>query len=151
MGFLILMYCDLLTIGTWGHPTEVGRAPLIHFQKMFSQKGFLQIKISQRTQFYAWNIIEGGKSLKKLEMDQLQQKLNKINLITGAHVDFQKNNHSAMDHIMVQNLNLFHIKQQKLKNCFFVHVNKQMVSLFVMVHTTKSNIEIKILLTTLRL
>ena len=28
-----------------------------------------------------------------------------------AHVDFQKNNHSAMDHIMVQNLNLFHIKQ----------------------------------------
>ena len=27
--------------------------------------------------------------------------VNKINLITGAHVDFQKNNHSAMDHIMV--------------------------------------------------
>ena len=27
--------------------TEVGRAPLIHFQKTFFQKGFLYIKISQ--------------------------------------------------------------------------------------------------------
>ena len=30
--------------------TEVGRAPLIHFQKIFFRKGFLYIKISQRTQ-----------------------------------------------------------------------------------------------------
>jgi hypothetical protein len=56
----------------------------------------------------------------------------------------QKNNHSVMALIKVQNLHPSYIKQKKQKKCFFVHANKQMVSLFVMVHTTKSNIEIKI-------
>ena len=34
------------------HPTEVGRAFLIHFQKVFLKKVFLMIKIARELKFY---------------------------------------------------------------------------------------------------
>ena len=45
--------------------TEVRRAPLIHFQKIFFKKGFYRSKLARELKFYAWIIIEGSKSLKK--------------------------------------------------------------------------------------
>ena len=46
-------------------PTEVWRAPLIHFQKILFKKGLFRSKSSKELKFYAWIIIEGRKSLKK--------------------------------------------------------------------------------------
>ena len=37
--------------------TEVGRAPLIHFQKYFFKKGFFRLKLAREFKFYAWIII----------------------------------------------------------------------------------------------
>ena len=45
--------------------TEVSRAPLIHFQKMFFKKGFYKSKLARELKFYTWIIIAGSKSLKK--------------------------------------------------------------------------------------
>ena len=45
--------------------TEVGRAPLIHFQKIFFKKGFYRSKLARELKFYTWIIIAGSKSLKK--------------------------------------------------------------------------------------
>ena len=47
------------------HSTEVGRAPLIHFQKIFFKKGFYRSKLARELKFYPWIIIAGSKSLKK--------------------------------------------------------------------------------------
>jgi hypothetical protein len=46
---------QMLVSGDYSDFTEVGRAPLIYFQKIFLQKGFLYIKISQRTQILCMN------------------------------------------------------------------------------------------------
>ena len=45
--------------------TEVRRAPLIYFQKIFFKKGFYRSKLARKLKFYAWIIIEGSKTLKK--------------------------------------------------------------------------------------
>jgi len=45
--------------------TEVGRAFLIHFQKIFFKMGFYTSKLAKELKFYAWIIIQGYKSLKK--------------------------------------------------------------------------------------
>jgi hypothetical protein len=60
--------------------TEVGRAFLIHFQKIFFQKQFLCIKISHRTQILCMDRFKGLKSLKN------GQKMMKIatNLVYDA-------------------------------------------------------------------
>ena len=47
------------------YSTEVSRAPLIHFQKIFFQKDFYRSKLARELKFYTWIIIEGSKSLKK--------------------------------------------------------------------------------------
>ena len=47
------------------HGTEVRRAPLIHFQKIFFKKGFYRLKLAIELKFYARIIIQGFKSLKK--------------------------------------------------------------------------------------
>ena len=47
------------------HCTEVRRAPLIHFQKIFFKKGFFRSKLARKLKFYARIIIEDSKSLKK--------------------------------------------------------------------------------------
>ena len=46
-------------------PTEVGRAPLKHFQKIFFKNGFYRSKLARELKFYTWIIIAGSKSLKK--------------------------------------------------------------------------------------
>ena len=48
-----------------GQCTEVSRAPLIHFQKIFFKKGFYKSKLARELKFYTWIIIAGSKSLKK--------------------------------------------------------------------------------------
>ena len=45
--------------------TEVGRAFLIHFQKIFLNKVFLMIKIARELKFYTWMVTSGSKSVKK--------------------------------------------------------------------------------------
>ena len=45
--------------------TEVRRAPLISFQKCFSNKVFIKIKIARKFKFYMWMIISGSKSVKR--------------------------------------------------------------------------------------
>ena len=42
---------------TGSDPTEVGRAPLIHFQKIFFKKGFFRLKLARELKFYAWIMI----------------------------------------------------------------------------------------------
>ena len=56
LGTVVLLSDLLISLLTLVHCTEVGRAPLIHFQKIFLQKGFLQIKISQRTQTHSLDL-----------------------------------------------------------------------------------------------
>jgi hypothetical protein len=45
--------------------TEVGRAFLIHFQKIFLNKVFLMIKIARELKFYTRMVTSGIKSVKK--------------------------------------------------------------------------------------
>ena len=45
--------------------TEVGRAFLIHFQKIFLNKVFLMIKIARELKFYTRIVTSGSKSVKK--------------------------------------------------------------------------------------
>ena len=47
------------------YPTEVGRAFLIHFQKLFLNKVFLMIKIARELKFYTRMVTSGSKSVKK--------------------------------------------------------------------------------------
>ena len=47
------------------HSTEVGRAFLIHFQKLFLNKVFLMIKIAREFSFYTRMVTSGIKSVKK--------------------------------------------------------------------------------------
>ena len=61
----------LLSRRRWGRRrmspqcTEVGRAFLIHFQKVFLKKVFLMIKIARELKFYTWMVTSGSKSVKK--------------------------------------------------------------------------------------
>ena len=43
------------------HPTEVGSAPLFHFQKRFRHKVFYVLKLVTKFKFYTWIIISGSK------------------------------------------------------------------------------------------
>ena len=45
--------------------TEVGRAFLIHFQKLFLNQLFLTIKIARELKFYTRMVTSGSKSVKK--------------------------------------------------------------------------------------
>ena len=45
--------------------TEVGHAPLIHFQKLFLNKVFYILKLVRKFQFYIWLTISGCKSVTK--------------------------------------------------------------------------------------
>ena len=108
--------------------TEVGRAPLIHFQKIFFQKGFLQIQISQRTQIlYMDDYIGQEKSQKGPKNVQKSHKLDlrlvfqkKIVLANQIHIN-RYNMRKKEDSKRIQNrsMNVF---------CDF----KQIVSLFSM-------------------
>ena len=45
--------------------TEVGSAPLIHFQKLFWNKVFYILKLVREFKFHIWMTISGSKSVKK--------------------------------------------------------------------------------------
>ena len=45
--------------------TEVGRAPLINFQKLSLNKVFYRLKLFRKFKFYTWMTIPGRKSVKK--------------------------------------------------------------------------------------
>ena len=47
------------------HCTEVGSAPLINFQKLFSNKVFYILKLVKKFKFHIWMNISGSKSVKK--------------------------------------------------------------------------------------
>ena len=47
------------------HCTEVGRAPLIDFQKWFLNKAFYRLKLFRKFKFYTCMTISGRKSVKK--------------------------------------------------------------------------------------
>ena len=47
------------------HSTEVGSAPLIHFQKLFWNKVFYTLKLVRKFKFYIWMTLSGSKSVKK--------------------------------------------------------------------------------------
>ena len=61
----MVCYRPFLRLKPTDECTEVGRAPLIHFQKIFFKKGFYKLKLARELKFYTWIIIAGGKSLKK--------------------------------------------------------------------------------------
>ena len=66
------------------HLTEVGRAPLIDFQKWFLNKVFYRLKLFRKFKFYTCMTISGRKSVKK------GQKMTKkaTNLVYNAFSNF---------------------------------------------------------------
>ena len=58
---------SLLTFEFTSECTEVGRAFLIHFQKLFLNKVFIRIKIARKFKFYAGMVTSGSKSVKKCQ------------------------------------------------------------------------------------
>ena len=60
------------------HCTEVGRAFLNNFQKIFLYKVFINMKIARKFKFHMWMIISGSKSVKRSQ--KILKKATKLDL-----------------------------------------------------------------------